>query len=140
MYFYIDVYLQGDVHGGHYYAFIRPSSGYAYGGVEANRAEEDGKDDEEDEDSPAAIAPANEGVGKWYRFNDEQVYEVSKMEAVDNCFGRTSTRKGLQFPSSMSSAYMLVYVRKADSPKVCVTASSVVQCSLLHDCSIMRGE
>lgn len=115
----------GDVHGGHYYAYIRPSSGFAYGGPAA--APESGERMEEDEEEEIQVSPpsgeqgveaSGDGNGKWYRFNDEQVYEVSKMEAVDNCFGRTTSRKGLQFPSSMSSAYMLVYVRKADGPKV----------------------
>lgn len=88
------------MHGGHYYAYIRPSSGHMYG-EEINQ-----ESSEKDVSS------------KWYQFNDEKVFEVDKMEAVDNCFGQTDDRKGLQFPNLSSSAYMLVYVRKAEGPKV----------------------
>lgn len=86
---------QGDVHAGHYYAFIRPSSGHQYGDPNST-----------------------DTSGKWYKFNDETVYDVDKLEAVDNCFGMNSDASGLQFTNTHSSAYMLVYVRIADGATV----------------------
>lgn len=78
----------GDVHGGHYYAYIRPANKHEYG-----------------------KNPTNDG-GKWYMFNDENVYEVHKKDAVDLCFGGRGGGGGYGVSyEHMASAYMLVYVR-----------------------------
>ena len=43
--------------------------------------------------------------GKWFKFDDENVYEVQEEEAIDFNFGRGHLNAGF------SSAYMLLYIR-----------------------------
>ena len=91
----------GDVNGGHYYAYIRPSeSGYW------ERCTEN-------------IDPRE---GKWFKFDDEIVSKVSHVDALDNCFGRDKS----SISGSISSAYMLVYIRKFE-------ASSIMQSLAVAD-------
>ncbi len=45
--------------------------------------------------------------GKWYKFDDEHVFEVADEEAIDYCFGRSDS--GIN--QSLASAYMLLYIR-----------------------------
>ena len=83
----------GDVNGGHYYAYIRPSeSGYW------KRCTEN-------------IDPR---YGQWFKFDDEIVTKVSHVDALDRCFGRDKS----SISGSISSAYMLVYIRKLEAPSI----------------------
>jgi hypothetical protein len=130
---------QGDVGGGHYYAYIRPTTrGFRYGGplpVEAI----DGGDAAPDEDDSTAVgldapletllasadamlkvrtasaAAANKDQ-QWFKFNDEIVLPVTQREAVDYCYGRRI--KETEFYRSMSSAYMLVYIRESEAADI----------------------
>ena len=57
--------------------------------------------------------------GKWYKFNDETVLEVQPREAIDNCFGQTVPKiKTLAEVRSLSSAYMLVYIKESMAGEV----------------------
>lgn len=87
----------GSVHGGHYYAFVRPGPRLL---TDAEPQQgEDGR-------------PVYPDDGKWYRFDDELVERVTKTHAVDKNFGGAETRFGLTRRPRMraSSAYMLVYI------------------------------
>lgn len=102
----------GDVGGGHYYAYIRPTTTHNWDTVYGERT---------------SSQLTNEDV-EWYKFNDETVLQVSKFEAVDYCFGRRSMKRRKEFDDDfdsndsllnlMSSAYMLVYVRESDAPTI----------------------
>ena len=76
----------GDVGGGHYYAYIRPSTSCDYSDISGLK------------DS-----------GKWFKFNDEIVLQVESREAIQYCYGRE-----VNSSHKMSSAYMLVYIREAE--------------------------
>ncbi len=92
---------QGDVGGGHYYAYIRPTTDtFNYSMLSAD---------------PATLAGVAHPDQQWYKFNDEVVYHVPQREAVDNCYGRRA-KEGL--PRGLSSAYMLVYIREAEAPQI----------------------
>ena len=83
--------MQGDVYGGHYYAFIRPTGKDAFwDGVF-------GKD--------------KSTRGKWYKFDDENVFPADRREAVEMCYGEESG-------AGFSSAYMLVYIRETEAAQV----------------------
>ncbi len=102
----------GDVGGGHYYAYIRPTTTHNWDTVYGERT---------------SSQLTNEDL-EWYKFNDETVLQVSKYEAVDYCFGRRSMKRRKEFDDDfdsndsllnlMSSAYMLVYVRESDAPTI----------------------
>lgn len=100
----------GDVHGGHYYAYIRPANKHKYG---------------ECLDAEGKPLPGVEKAGKWYMFNDENVYEVHKKEAVDLCFGNKTNGNMPVGIEKFASAYMLVYIRvdsgiEAMKPMECI--------------------
>ena len=89
----------GDVHSGHYYAFIRPKSG-----------------------------------SDWFRFDDEQVSRCSEFAAVDDNFGGEDcfpynyySRKSTQSPPTrrprIHSAYMLVYIKRAQARELLLRPS-----------------
>lgn len=84
----------GDVGGGHYYAYIRPSSSYDYS-----------QTDKVDRDS------------QWFKFDDEHVTRAREREAVESCFGRRLPESG-GYRGMTSSAYMLVYIRQAEAPEI----------------------
>jgi len=85
---------QGDVSGGHYYAFIRPSLPPSAGGAGV-------------EFWNGSIGQNLNGCGgQWFKFDDDCVTKVEEFVAVEGCFGGNESR------SSISSAYMLVYVRE----------------------------
>jgi mRNA-degrading endonuclease HigB of HigAB toxin-antitoxin module len=90
----------GDVHGGHYYAFIRPSESKFWSDGEGF---------------------ANASGGQWFRFDDENVFKVPRQEAIDNCFGRDLNATTFR---SFSSAYMLVYIRKGEATSIMKRVSS----------------
>lgn len=74
----------GGVHGGHYFAYIRPfMSNVPY------------------QESP------------WFKFDDENVYKVADEEALQGNFGGSEARKNNIYAKSSTSAYMLVYIRKS---------------------------
>ncbi|KAF6001042.1 hypothetical protein F1559_001836 [Cyanidiococcus yangmingshanensis] len=77
----------GDVHGGHYHAYIRPE--------------------------PAT----EEGSTKWFKFDDERVLRVTESEAIEDNFGAPVAANGVPFPPQrrFTNAYMLQYVRKRDA-------------------------
>ncbi len=98
----------GEVGVGHYYAYIRPSLGCDYGSTNVSSVPENvtvadtawsGSDIAScmvgDIDSQAKDLPpcgADGQGGKWFKFNDETVFEVPVREAIDNCFGNTVNR------------------------------------------------
>ena len=90
----------GDVGGGHYYAYIRPSSQYNYG-------------------APAESSAASSG-GKWFEFNDETVIKVAREVATENTWGR---RAGDGHFLGIGSAYMLVYIKETEALDVMPTIS-----------------
>ena len=116
----------GDVGGGHYYAYIRPSKNFNYGSLvkildKAAKSADDGSstqqteaegelnqevDDEEEEDDV-----------EWFKFNDETVIQVETREAIQHCYGRRKT-PDFEGPRLMSSAYMLVYIRLSEAGKI----------------------
>lgn len=100
----------GDVHGGHYYAYIRPANKHTYG-----------------QDPTTLTARANANAGKWFMFNDEHVYEVHKKEAVDMCFGGGRTNSYGVSHEQMASAYMLVYVRVDSGKELMAPSASSVE-------------
>ncbi|KNC51539.1 nc protein [Thecamonas trahens ATCC 50062] len=76
----------GGVQGGHYYAFVRPS------------------------DEP-----------QWLRFDDDKVIKVKDKQALNENFGWTPSAGGndgfrsIRMARRYTNAYMLIYVRRADS-------------------------
>jgi len=95
----------GDVGGGHYYAYIRPSGeNYDYGAQTWNLAEF--KDNPEWVDKLARRGP-------WYKFDDEKVTRVAHKDAIDRAFG---TNHNMQMLSG--SAYMLVYIRESEAHNI----------------------
>jgi ubiquitin carboxyl-terminal hydrolase 7 len=112
----------GEVYGGHYYAYIRAMS----------------SDDDDDTHSPSQWlgTPPGSGTaeekalrwrqkrGKWFKFDDENVSYVDESEAVEKCFGRESDidtsrlKSRSDYIGSLSSAYMLVYIRENDANEV----------------------
>ena len=124
----------GDFGGGHYYAYIRPTSDlFDYAAARpkmqkkadqckmeyhanhpdsatngANAAEGEGEGEEkEKERMPEDVTKDAGRMGKWYKFDDAHVYAVEDEEALDYCYGRL---EGGGINNSLSSAYMLVYV------------------------------
>ena len=99
--------------GGHYYAYIRPTAAHF-------------ADSQSHNCDPSAVTSS-----QWFKFDDEHVSIASEHEAVEGNFGR---RKASPFPAdllseessneigggidSVSSAYMLVYVRDKDVPEI----------------------
>lgn len=105
---------QGDVGGGHYYAYIRPTTetfDYSGNPVIAKPGE------------PVRVAAGRDQ--QWFKFNDETVLQVPQREAVDYCYGQR-IKEG-EFLRRMSSAYMLVYIREGDAPDIMreVTAEDI---------------
>mmetsp|Transcript_6273 Transcript_6273/g.9471 ORF Transcript_6273/g.9471 Transcript_6273/m.9471 type:complete len:1457 (+) Transcript_6273:112-4482(+) len=84
---------EGDVYGGHYYAFIRPT----------------GQDGFWDDIYTHGMKLSTSG--KWYKFDDEHVFSVDRREAVEMCYGEESG-------AGFSSAYMLVYIRESESAQI----------------------
>jgi hypothetical protein len=70
------------VHGGHYYAFIRPS--------QPNNPVSDPEHDFWGSIDTSSHTPSfNRGRGgQWFRFDDEIVTTVTDSEAINNMFGR----------------------------------------------------
>jgi hypothetical protein len=91
----------GDAGGGHYYAYIRPYTDTNYHRV-YNMNEVVGE------------GGGRGGGSEWFKFNDEIVLRVEEKEAVKYCYGRRPEDSY----RSMSSAYMLVYIRQEDAPEI----------------------
>lgn len=53
----------------------------------------------------------SENQGRWFKFDDEDVFPANRREAVDMCYGDKQTR-------GFSSAYMLVYIRETEAAEV----------------------
>ena len=93
----------GDIHSGHYYAFIRP-------GLFADHWEEEEEEEEEEDGGGEGEEGAEEGGAKakerekqrakrrrrkerrlknpaWYKFDDETVTRVTRKDAVEANFG-----------------------------------------------------
>ena len=87
---------QGDVGGGHYYAYIRPTT-------------------KDFDYSSNNIANARKDT-QWFRFNDEMVHQVRQREAIHQCYGRRVVEQ--EFYRGLSSAYMLVYIREAEAAEI----------------------
>ena len=90
----------GGVHGGHYYAFVRPNP-----------------------------RTSGEGAGEWFRFDDEKVTKEDERSATSDQFGEDDVNSGnspqnlalhntnnarFNIAGKHSNAYMLVYVRESD--------------------------
>eukprot|EP00742_Colponemidia_sp_Colp-10_P010339 GILJ01011350.1.p1 GENE.GILJ01011350.1~~GILJ01011350.1.p1 ORF type:complete len:1306 (+),score=226.14 GILJ01011350.1:105-4022(+) len=95
----------GDVHGGHYFAFIRPFP-------------------------PASLlggTPHPAQKSEWLRFDDERVSKATASSAIQDNFGGPETHAfGKNFTNSfnrMSNAYMLVYIRESDITSILAPAS-----------------
>jgi len=118
----------GDVGGGHYYAYIRPSSSFQHlsaaaaaaaaasgegQGGEAGGREDDGH---RGADQSFSVRPTfQEGRGgEWFKFNDEKVSRVTPKEAINYHYGRSTG--GIN--TSFASAYMLVYIRETEAAKL----------------------
>lgn len=104
----------GDVGGGHYYAYIRPSMGFDYENLPSfyqqhvEVAGGDCSDNGIDADDGCSYG--------WYKFNDEHVIKVRKSEALEQTFGFS---KGSDtYSVGVGSAYMLVYIRAAEAADV----------------------
>lgn len=92
---------QGDVGGGHYYAYIRPTTDtFQYSTLA-------------DPESLAGVAHKDR---QWFKFNDETVSQVPQREAVDICYGRRF--RDPNHLRGLSSAYMLVYIRETEAPEI----------------------
>lgn len=103
----------GDVGGGHYYAYIRPSTDINCQDVYTVKEVDDAVSEYAANDG--RYAPNS---GQWFKFNDETVLRVDQREAVKSCYGRRPDGQGFARGFTMSSAYMLAYVREADSPNI----------------------
>jgi ubiquitin carboxyl-terminal hydrolase 7 len=76
----------GDLHGGHYCAFIQPKLD-----------------------------------GKWFKFDDDRVVPASKNNVFEENFGRSNQdneRINTHMKTRITNAYMLVYIRETDIPKI----------------------
>mmetsp|Transcript_25746 Transcript_25746/g.43375 ORF Transcript_25746/g.43375 Transcript_25746/m.43375 type:complete len:1590 (+) Transcript_25746:156-4925(+) len=101
----------GDVYGGHYYAYIRPSEGEFW----QNIAEVDRDVSTALETSPSNVSSSIPGLGgKWFKFDDEVVSRVDRRLAVEDSYGTGGTSL---FRKNFHSAYMLVYIREAEAAR-----------------------
>jgi len=89
---------QGDVGGGHYYAYIRPTTEHF------------------DYSSSSSNNPSSRKDRQWFRFNDEVVHQVKEREAIHQCYGRRVVEQ--EFYKGLSSAYMLVYIRESAAKEI----------------------
>ena len=123
---------QGDVGGGHYYAYIRPGAGAGYdkssGGTGVGRfdyaeaarhgltasSSSTGNGHHEDKDIQTVLERTAR-TGQWFKFNDEAVTKVPPKEAINLCYG---VRSSDNFWGGVGSAYMLVYIRESDAANV----------------------
>jgi ubiquitin C-terminal hydrolase len=108
----------GEVYGGHYYAYIRAMREESFGGSSSWIDEAPDMLPGETETSPAYQARLIEWRdrrGLWYKFDDDHVTCVTERTAVQRCYGRDAGSLG---SSSVSSAYMLVYIRERDAAEV----------------------
>lgn len=116
----------GDVGGGHYYCYIRPSTGYSYQSRQDDSLQMDDvlntwKRQEislSDQSKILSYRKKSDRDGKWYKFNDEIVNEVREYEAVNHSFGKTQSAKGSFGLQAISSAYMLVYIREYEAKSI----------------------
>lgn len=109
----------GEVYGGHYYAFIRamPCIDSSVDSKIWLGEPPEGLHDLE------SLRRWREKRAKWFKFDDERVTPVSQEDAVKKSFGRSivdtsSTISRTELIGTMSSAYMLVYIRERDANNV----------------------
>lgn len=114
----------GDVGGGHYYAYIRPYTPHNYQTVYSKECSlteqtllQHGAADNNSNNNNNNNNNSNNRK-QWYKFNDETVLEVEPREAVSHCYGRSATDFNSELFRSMSSAYMLVYMRVSQAPQI----------------------
>lgn len=101
---------QGDVGGGHYYAYIRPTTSYFSYSSSAPQTREN-------------IDP--EIDSEWFKFNDDIVSAATEREAIQYCFGQKPSRFLNDVVSdSMSSAYMLVYILESQAANIMAPVST----------------
>jgi len=86
---------QGDVGGGHYYAYIRPTTKHF--------------------DYSSSSSSTSKDM-QWFRFNDEVVHQVKEREAIHQCYGRRVVEQ--EYYKGLSSAYMLVYIRESEAKEL----------------------
>ena len=136
---------QGDVGGGHYYAYIRPGAGCEQSAGESGsgtsrfnyaEAAKHGLTASSSSSSSSAAASASAAAtgnghhedkdiqtvlertarnGQWFKFNDEAVTKVSPKVAINLCYGARSSNA---IYGGGGSAYMLVYIRESDAANV----------------------
>ena len=102
----------GDVGGGHYYAYIRPSKNFNYSSLLNMLKDPASADDLEGKENDGM----EESDTQWFKFNDETVIQVEAREAIQHCYGRK--RGDSDVIKLMSSAYMLVYIRISEAGKI----------------------
>lgn len=124
--------VQGDVYGGHYYAYIRPAVGDFWSSIEevdrdvtsAVASVPDGGASTDDIEKGTAAGASGRGEselgGKWYKFDDDQVSLVDRRTAVEGSFGSGA---GSMLTRSYASAYMLVYIREAEAAHIMAPAT-----------------
>lgn len=109
----------GDVGGGHYYAYIRPSKGYDYSTAEASMKQaKEALEKLQFQPSSMTVEEAKlklsgDGAGgKWFKFNDEIVTTAQSKEAIKFCYGSSVQNRKIVGGNS-GSAYMLVYIKES---------------------------
>lgn len=108
----------GDVGGGHYYAYIRPSKNFKYSSLLNIFDGHIPADDVEGKQNAESAEAMLEGSDiHWFKFNDETVIQVESREAIQHCYGRKrgGENDGVRL---MSSAYMLVYIRLSEAGRI----------------------
>jgi hypothetical protein len=77
----------GDVGGGHYICFIRPSYGYDYAATSVNMMDIQNWERRNLDSSFLSVRESEMYRGKWFKFNDESVTVASREEAMESNFG-----------------------------------------------------
>lgn len=155
----------GDVNGGHYYAYIRPSA-------ESLKSPEEKAAAKDNEDAvmaaPAPTPPA--AASTWYKFDDDMVTGATEDAAVADNFGSGGERgnddplatignngdlNGTQAPPPsvyhqtrvrnyaarrLSNAYMLQYIRKEQAEELLLPAQSGDVSATLAECIVSEQE
>ena len=110
----------GEVYGGHYYAYIRAMPPVEFPGSSSSwLGELPGAENIEE-----SKLRWRQRRGKWFKFDDERVSFVNENEAVEGCFGRDTNvdyarnTSRTEYLGSLSSAYMLVYIRENEATEV----------------------
>jgi ubiquitin C-terminal hydrolase len=125
----------GDVGGGHYYAYIRPSIGFSYDFSMTDvlnswpKQEIQPSSSADEENTHISYREKVARDGRWFKFNDDCVNEVRESEAVNLSFGKSADQGRHSFVS-ISSAYMLVYLRENEAKSI--MSEVIIPPDLIH--------